>query len=146
MQWVKSSGLWIVSVFLLCHFRFLLSLPPSESQNGYGHSWWHFQECRCPAEEGMVSSNGTKQTAISSTGQACPARGTGLPLRSETCPWLGKGHFLWIKEDRELMENYFGSEHFMVPCAGLPLRAGKKCPHDSEICCTRLSFALSVLC
>lgn len=146
MQLMKSSGLRIVSVFLLCHLRFLLSLPPSESQNGYGHSWWHFQECKCPAEGGVVSSYGTKQTAVSSTGQACPARGTGLPLRSETCPWPGKGHFLWIKEDGERMENHFDSERFMVPCAGLPLRAGKKCPLDPEICCIGLSFASSVPC
>lgn len=56
---------------------------------------WHYRECQCAAEGEMVSSYGPKQTALlSSTGRSCPARGMGLPPRSQVYPSLGKDHFL----------------------------------------------------
>ena len=91
---VKSSGLQIISTFLLCHLSFTLSLSPSESQNEDSHSWWHLPECQCPEGE-MVSPRGPKETALlTSTGQTCPPRGEGLPLRTQMHPSLREGHFL----------------------------------------------------
>lgn len=62
-QLVKSLGLQILSILLLCHLRFILGLSPSESPNGHGRSWWRFQECPRPVGE-MVSSYGPKQPAL----------------------------------------------------------------------------------
>lgn len=132
------SVIWdFFSAYLLQSHRMGTAIPGGTSRNinvlpeGWPLGLFLWYQADCP---------------VSCTGQTCPARGTGLPLISQICPWLGTGHFLWIKEDGEWMENHFGFEHFMVPCAGLPLRAGKKCPPDPEIGCTRLFFASSVPC
>lgn len=142
---VKSLGLQILSIFLLYHLTPVLSLWPSESQDGYGCSWWHFQESPHPV--GSISSHGPKQTAQLSS--LCRQNRVPMTGSDKSDLALGQGKRVTVCEQRKTGNGsrraITGSEHFTTPCAGLSLRAGKKCPLDSEISCTRFFFALFVL-
>lgn len=81
IQQVKCSWLhpWGFRFFLslLCRLTFVLPLSSPESQNGYGCSWWRFQESQCLWEERLsVISSGPKQTALLSS----PCKKNGITM------------------------------------------------------------------
>lgn len=133
IQQLKFSGLnlrlQILSILLLHYLRFILSLSPSEPPDGFGCSWWRFQECPHPVGE-VVSSYGPEPTALQGEwGRMIGSDQPDLPQardRVTSCEQRKLGNGYSIVTDLAL--------HILL----IPVfeGCGKKCALDSEIGCT----------